>query len=103
MKKFPLSLIAVLTASALFAAGQLPAQADEATVKITEISSITSGDGEGSAEIATYHAGSKRIFATNGVKNTIDIFDISDVTNPKKVGSVELSPYGNDVTSVAAG
>ena len=103
MKKFPLSLIAVLTASALFAAGQLPAQADEATVKITEISSITSGDGEGSAEIATYHAGSKRIFATNGVKNTIDIFDISDVANPKKVGSVELSPYGNDVTSVAAG
>ena len=103
MKKFPLSLIAVLTASALFAAGQLPAQADEATVKITEISSITSGDGEGSAEIATYHAGSKRIFATNGVKNTIDIFDISDVANPKKVGSVALSPYGNDVTSVAAG
>ena len=103
MKKFPLSLIAVLTASALFAAGQLPAQADEATVKITEISSITSGDGEGSAEIATYHAGSKRIFATNGIKNTIDIFDISDVANPKKVGSVELSPYGNDVTSVAAG
>ena len=103
MKKFPLSLIAVLTASALFAAGQLPAQADEATVKITEISSIASGDGEGSAEIATYHAGSKRIFATNGVKNTIDIFDISDVANPKKVGSVALSPYGNDVTSVAAG
>ena len=103
MKKFPLSLIAVLTASALFAAGQLPAQADEATVKITEISSITSGDGEGSAEIATYHAGSKRIFATNGIKNTIDIFDISDVANPKKVGSVALSPYGNDVTSVAAG
>ena len=103
MKKFPLSLIAVLTASALFAAGQLPAQADEATMKITEISSITSGDGEGSAEIATYHAGSKRIFATNGVKNTIDIFDISDVANPKKVGTVALSPYGNDVTSVAAG
>ena len=103
MRKFPLSLIAVLTASALFAAGQLPAQADEATVKITEISSITSGDGEGSAEIATYHAGSKRIFATNGVKNTIDIFDISDVANPTKVGSVALSPYGNDVTSVAAG
>jgi hypothetical protein len=103
MKKFPLSLLAVLTASALFAAGQLPAQANEATMKITEISSIASGDGEGSAEIATYHAGSKRIFATNGVKNTIDIFDISDVANPKKVGSVALSPYGDDVTSVAAG
>ena len=101
MKKFP--LVVVLTASALITAGQLPALANEATLKITEITSITSGDGEGSSEIAAFHAGSKRIFATNGVKNTIDIYDISVVTTPKKVGSVDLSPYGNDVTSVAAG
>ena len=103
MKKFPLAVITLLTASALITAGQLPALADEATFKINEIASITSGDGEGSHEIATFHAGSKRIFATNGVKNAIDIYDVSDVTNPKKVGSVALSPYGNDVTSVAAG
>jgi hypothetical protein len=103
MKKFTLPAIALLTVSALVTAGQLPALANEATIKITEISSIASGDGEGSSEIATYHAGSKRVFATNGVKNSIDIFDISDVANPKKVGSVSLAPYGNDVTSVAAG
>jgi len=103
MKKFPLAVITLLTASTLIIAGQLPALANEATLKITEIASITSGDGEGSHEIATFHAGSKRIFATNGVKNTIDIYGISDVANPKKVGSVALSPYGNDVTSVAAG
>jgi len=103
MKKFPLAVITLLTASTLIIAGQLPALANEATLKINEIASITSGDGEGSHEIATFHAGSKRIFATNGVKNAIDIYDVSDVTNPKKVGSVALSPYGNDVTSVAAG
>jgi hypothetical protein len=103
MKKFPLMAITALTASALISAGQLPALANEATVKVTEISAIASGDGEGSHEIVTYHAGSKRIFATNGVKNSIDIFDISDVANPKKVSSVSLAPYGNDVTSVAAG
>ena len=103
MKKFPLIAITALTAAALITAGQLPALANEATVKVTEISSIASGDGEGSSEIAAFHAGSKRIFATNGVKNSIDIFDISDVANPKKVGSVSLAPYGNDVTSVAAG
>ena len=103
MKKFPLAVITLLTASALITAGQLPALANEATLKINEIASITSGDGEGSHEIATFHAGSKRIFATNGVKNSIDIYDISDVTNPKKAGSVALSSYGNDVTSVAAG
>ena len=103
MKKFPLVAITFLTASALITAGQLPALANEATVKVTEIAAISSGDGEGSSEIAAFHAGSKRIFATNGVKNAIDIFDISDVANPKKVGAVSLAPYGNDVTSVAAG
>jgi hypothetical protein len=103
MKKFPLIAITALTAAALISAGQLPALANEANVKVTEISAIASGDGEGSHEIVTYHAGSKRIFATNGVKNAIDIFDISDVANPKKVSSVSLAPYGNDVTSVAAG
>ena len=103
MKKLPLAVLTLFTASALITAGQLPALANGATLKITEIAAIASGDGEGSSEIATYHAGSKRIFATNGVKNTIDIFDISDVANPKKVGAVALSPYGNDVTSVAAG
>ena len=103
MKKFPIVVVSGFTALALITAGQLPALANGATVKITEISAIASGDGEGSAEIGTFHAASKRIFATNGVKNTIDIFDISDVANPKKVGSVSLSPYGNDVTSVAAG
>lgn len=103
MKKIPIAVVSGFTALALITAGQLPALANGATVKITEISAIASGDGEGSAEIGTFHAASKRIFATNGVKNSIDIFDISDVANPKKVGSVSLSPYGNDVTSVAAG
>ncbi len=103
IKKFPLALVTLFTTSALITAGQLPALANEATVKVTEIASISSGDGEGSSEIAAFHASSKRIFATNGVKNAIDIFDISDVANPKKVGSVSLTPYGNDVTSVAAG
>ena len=102
MKKLSLAVTTLLTTSALITAGQFPVRANEATVKITEISAI-SLDGEGSGEIATFHPGSKRIFATNGVKNAIDIFDISNVAAPKKVGSLSLSPYGNDVTSVAAG
>lgn len=103
MKKLPVALFTFIGAAALVTAGQLPALANEATFKVTEISSISSGDGEGGTEISTFHAGSKRIFTTNGVKNAVDIVDISDVANPKKVGSVALSPYGNDVTSVAAG
>jgi hypothetical protein len=97
-------LITLLAAvSLLFASLVLPATANEIYVKVTERASIISGDGEGGAEIATFHPASKRIFATNGVKNAIDIYDISDVSSPKKVGSVSLAPYGSDVTSVAAG
>lgn len=103
MKKFLVIVVTALTVSALITASQLPALANESTLKVTEISSIISGDGEGGTEIATYHAGSKRVFTTNGAKNAIDIFDISDVSTPKKVGTLSLSPYGSDVTSVAAG
>ena len=37
--------LALITAPALITAGQLPAWANEATVKATEVASITSGDG----------------------------------------------------------
>ena len=84
MKKLPLVAITFLTASALITAGQLPALANEATVKVTEIAAISSGDGEGSSEIAAFHAGSKRIFATNGVKNAIEDYQIKRYPHEKK-------------------
>lgn len=70
---------------------------------VTELSIMDSGSGEGGAEIPTYHAGSKQIFATNGVKNAIDIYDISDPKSPLKVTSVSMDSFGDGITSVAAG
>ena len=52
--------------SFLVSAVLLPVQANELFVKVTEKSSIISGDGEGSAEIATYHAASKPANFTTG-------------------------------------
>lgn len=99
----PRILISIFVSTFALTAALIPATANEVFVKVSEKSAIISGDGEGGAEIATFHAPSKRVFATNGVKNAIDIYDISDVSSPKKVGSVSLAPYGTDVTSVAAG
>ena len=50
MKKLPVALFTFIGAAALVTAGQLPALANEATFKVTEISSISSGDGEGGAQ-----------------------------------------------------
>ncbi|NBO06403.1 MAG: alkaline phosphatase, partial [Actinobacteria bacterium] len=46
----------------------------------------TSGAGLAGAEISAVDKESKRLFVTNGAKNTIDIVDIS---NPKKVKLVK--------------
>ncbi len=96
--------ITTLTVLSLFAGGLFSA-ANSASedFSISELSRIVSGDGEGGAEIPAYHAGSKRLFATNGARNTIDVYDIKDPTKPVRVNRVELKPYGTDVTSVAAG
>jgi len=81
----------------------LPAKSNSEPFTITELSRIVSGDGEGGAEIPTYHAASKRLFSTNGARNTVDVYDLSDPTKPVRINRVELKSFGTDVTSVAAG
>jgi len=56
---------------------------------------------EGGSEIVAYDANTKRMFITNGENNAIDIIDISNVTNPSLVSSIDLSSYGSGVNSVA--
>jgi 5'-nucleotidase len=55
----------------------------------------------GGSEIVAYDAGSKRMFTTNGENNAVDIIDISTPSSPLKVSSIDLSPYGTGVNSVA--
>jgi len=76
MAKSSFSRILPLSLSLLLITVLAPVSANEKYFTVTEKSAIISGDGEGGAEIATFHAGSKRIFATNGAKNSIDIYDI---------------------------
>lgn len=105
MKNFQIRkiLIASSISIALIASGTFPAQSNSDSFKVTELSRILSGDGEGGAEIPTFHPASKRLFATNGARNSIDVYDLSDPTKPVRINRVELKTYGTDVTSVAAG
>jgi len=61
------------------------------------------GAGLGGAEISAVDTASKRLFITNGAKNTIDIVDISNLKKPKLVKAVSFTGSGvTGIQSVAA-
>jgi len=61
------------------------------------------GAGLGGAEISAVDAASKRLFITNGAKNTIDIVDISNLKKPKLIKAVSFTANGvTGIQSVAA-
>jgi hypothetical protein len=95
--------LSVSIALTLVSFSSLPANSNVDQFDVTELSRIVSGDGEGGAEIPTFHAESKRLFSTNGARNTVDVYDLSDPSRPTRINRVELKSYGSDVTSVAAG
>ena len=61
------------------------------------------GAGIAGAEISAVDAASKRLFITNGAKNTIDIVDISNLKKPKLIKAVSFTASGaTGIQSVAA-
>jgi len=63
----------------------------------------TTGGGVGGAEISAFDSASKRLFITNGAKNTIDIVDIANVKKPKLVKAVSFASNGaTGIQGVAA-
>ena len=56
---------------------------------------------EGAAEIVAYDADSGLAFVTNANANTVDALDIGDPANPTLAFTIDLSPYGAGVNSVA--
>lgn len=57
---------------------------------------------EGAAEIATYDAGSKRLFYTNANANSIGVLDITNPASIVSVDTLSMAAYGAGVTSVDA-
>lgn len=66
-----------------------------------EIGSITIG-GSGAAEISAYDEVSKKLFTVNNSDtNRIDVIDLSDPSNPKIIGQIDLSRFNGASNSVA--
>jgi hypothetical protein len=53
------------------------------------------------AEIAAWDAGSRRLFVVNGAGPQLDILDLADPANPRRVAEISLAEHGSDVNSVA--
>lgn len=56
---------------------------------------------EGAAEISAYDPMSQRLFVVNANAATIDILDLSDPANPKKIGEINAAQFGAGANSVA--
>jgi hypothetical protein len=76
----------------------IPSATNELTV--TPVGSF-SGGGEAAAEIVGFDAETNRAFVTNGLAGAIDIIDFSDQESPSLLARIDITPYGDDITSVA--
>lgn len=86
-------------ACSLLSAGPLLADDTVPLITLNKVSSFQKGNpgdifDESAAEIVKYHARSKRLFIVNAHDKTIDIVDIRDVSNPRLIRSIDISPMG---------
>lgn len=55
----------------------------------------------GEPEISAYDSLTKKVFSTNTKAKTVEVIDLSDVKNPKLFSSIDITPYGGNLNSVA--
>lgn len=55
----------------------------------------------GAAEISAHDPATQRLFVVNGGQTRIDVLDIQDPSQPTRVASIDVTPYGTNVNSVA--
>lgn len=56
---------------------------------------------ESAAEISAYDSTTQRLFVVNADAVTVDVLDISDPTNPIKIGEIDASAFGGVANSVS--
>ncbi len=68
----------------------------------SEIGEILLEGGTGAAEISTYDPATKRLFVVNNaVSSRVDVVDLQNPASPKFLQSIDITPYGGGVNSVA--
>lgn len=71
-------------------------------IELEYLSSFKANNPAGSsAEVVAYDAAARRLFITSGVQSRLDIADFSNPAAVALVKSVDITPYGSTITSVA--
>ena len=76
------------------------------TIELETVATVVASDAvfdESAAEIGAYDKKTKRIFVSNGQSNRIDVWDISEPSEPAQLDSIDLSTFGGGPNSVAVG
>ena len=72
------------------------------TIELSPVGEYRSGVfDDGATEINAYCPLTKRVFSTNAANNTLDVFDLSEPSNPTFLFGIDLAPYGGGPNSVA--
>lgn len=95
--------LTVISMGLLAACGGSDDDMPEATPVAISLSKIGgfAGGALGAAEITAFDAASKRLFVVNGANGTVDVLDLADPANPRRVGSISVTALGGGVNSVA--
>ena len=64
-------------------------------------SSISLSEG-GVPEISAYDKVNKLVFSTNTEAKKVEVIDLSDISSPTLVSSIDITPYGGNLNSVAS-
>ena len=96
--------LSALSAAIALTCGTAVARQPEFSIQLNPLASYV-GSGVGTPgtgiEIVAYDSGSRRVFAINAGKNTLDVVDLADPANPLRVAVVDFAPYGGGVNGVA--
>ncbi|NJL48097.1 MAG: hypothetical protein HC929_12200 [Leptolyngbyaceae cyanobacterium SM2_5_2] len=72
------------------------------SISLNQIGTFATGVfDDGAAEISAYDATSQRLFVINSNATTIDVLDLSDPTNPTKIGQFDATAFGAGANSIA--
>ena len=95
------ALIYCLLTSLLFVAGRVAA--DQKAISLTPIGTYASGIFDaGGAEIVAHDPKTQRLFVVNAQEASVDVISIRNPSRPKKIGQVDVKPFGAVANSVAA-
>ncbi len=78
-----------------------PAPVIGGPIQMKHIGSFAGSPNGGSAEISAYDKDSKRLFVTNITRNTLDIVNFSNPAAATPIKSVNMTPFGGGINSVA--